>query len=79
MSLDKRYNIPEETVKKMVRDGVISCSVAKDFEIFEAYQQYANSVDASGKSKAEIYIIIAEKFRYNSDTVKKIIYKIGKI
>lgn len=78
MSLDKKYNIPEETFKKMVRDGVISCSVARHYEIYDYYQQYKRSAQGSCKSAMDIYYSVAQEFRISEVMVRKIVYAIDK-
>lgn len=44
--LSNKYNIPPETVNKMIKDGVISCSWPTYDRVYELHQ--------SGKSTSEI-------------------------
>lgn len=76
MSLDKKYNIPAETVHKMVRDGVISCFVIRDHEIYDAY----NSRKAACPECRtwDIYCDVGAKFRLTPEVVKKVVYLFGK-
>lgn len=49
MSLSKKYGIPEETIKAMVKDGVLPCSVVKCDEIMNYY----NDQRSKGEPKSE--------------------------
>ena len=49
MNLKDRYNIPQPTWQAMIKDGVISCSVARHDEIIEKVL----SKKAGGMSNAE--------------------------
>lgn len=44
--LSEKYNIPPETVNKMIKDGVISCSWSNYEEVYRMYRE--------GKSVSEI-------------------------
>lgn len=44
--LSKKYNIPPETVNKMIKDGIISCSWVGHEEVYKMWQ--------NGKSVTEI-------------------------
>lgn len=70
MSLSKKYNIPNETVQKMVNDGVISCSWPMYEEVYAMYQK---SMAIGGKTKTEIYYEIAEAKHISKRTVEYII------
>lgn len=76
MSLDKKYNIPAETVKRMVNDGVISCSVLRHHEIFDVYQ----SIKAADPSRRtwDIYCDVANECHVQPELVKKVVYLFGK-
>jgi hypothetical protein len=76
MSLEKKYQIPAETIKKMVNDGIISCSVNNQYEVFDFYQQYKNSNPCL--KLYEIEIDVADKFKLAPRTIRHIIYTIGK-
>lgn len=77
MSLSNKYNVPQETIKKMINDGVISCSWPMYEEIYEMYEQSLNT----GKSKTLIYYEISEKKGVSERTVRDVISKMknGKI
>lgn len=66
MSLAKKYNVPQETVKKMIADGVISCSWPSYEQIYAMYQK---SMSIGGKSKAEIIHEICEATKAKERTV----------
>lgn len=70
MSIAKKYNIPEQTVKDMVKKGVISCSIVRHYEIFEYYEQYYNSNPTL--RAYEVLEHVGEHFKVSPETVKKI-------
>lgn len=74
MSLDKKYNIPAETVSKMVQDGVISCSVVRHYELLDMFN--AMKVANPTMSNYEIFYHISEKTGNSQDNVKNIVYKL---
>lgn len=75
MSLSKKYNVPQETITKMVQDGVISCSWPRYEEIYAQFKSLTNS----GLSSVEACYQIAEKEGINERTVRNMVYRIGKI
>lgn len=77
MSLDQKYNIPRETIKNMVADGVISCSVARQHEIYDYYLQYMSSGKGKGKSQSEVFFDISLDLKVSESWVKAIYYKLG--
>lgn len=77
MSLGKKYSIPAETIKNMVNDGVISCSIARQYEIYDYLQEFARSSQATGKSKAQIFIEVSEKMRCSESWVRTIYYELS--
>lgn len=66
MSISKKYNIPQETVKNMINDGVISCSWPSYEQIYAMYQQ---SMSIGGKSKGQIVHDICEATKASERTV----------
>lgn len=58
MSLAKKYNIPQEAVKRMINDGWLSCSTPSYEEIYSMYQK---SMAVGGKSKTQIIHDICEE------------------
>lgn len=76
MSLENRYNIPKETVKEMVQDGVISCSVARHFEIYDHFLNYRSS--HPGKSMYDCFFEVAQQLKVSESTVKQVVYKLDK-
>lgn len=77
MSLSNKYNIPQETIKKMINDGVISCSWPMYEEIYAMYETEIQT----GKSKTLIYYEISEKKGVSERTVRDVVSKMknGKI
>lgn len=75
MKLCNRYNVPQETINKMVKDGIISGSWPMYEEIYAMFQ----AALPSGKSKQTIYYEIAEKKNISESSVKAIILKMDKI
>jgi hypothetical protein len=76
MSLEKKYGIPEATVKQMVCDGVISCSVARHYEIYGRFQQIESQ--SQGRSTFDIILQVADELKVNDSTVQKIVYSFRK-
>lgn len=72
MSLSDKYNIPKETVQRMVNDGVISCSWPMYEEI---YAMYKNSMSIGGKTKTQIFYEIAEAKNVSKRTVEYVIHR----
>lgn len=71
MSLAEKYCIPHETIKMMVRDGVISTSWAGYEEIYTHYQK----VKTVTISKTEAVHIVAEEKKVCETRVFKSISK----
>lgn len=73
MSLSNKYNIPQETVNKMVKDGVISCSWPAYEQIYDMYRK---SMSMPGAIKSRVVIEVAEKVGYSERRVREIISKV---
>jgi len=69
MSLADKYGIPEDKIKLLIKDGWISCSVAKYEEVIYTYKQnlikglsnpdaVANTADSVKLSDRQVYRII---------------------
>lgn len=76
MSLSKKYNIPMETIQKMVNDGVISCSAVRYEEVFEEYKKY--KLESPGKSDSQIFYEMSDQMHMSDASIKKIVYIMGK-
>lgn len=76
MSLHKKYGIPESTVKQMVDDGVISCSVKRHYEIYDRFLQLRSLHPAS--TKLSLIIRVAEEMHATESTVDKIVHTLHK-
>lgn len=75
MKLSNRYNIPQETINKMIKDGVLSCKWPTYEVVYALYLSMSNS----GKSKEQIYQEIGEAQNIPSRTVKEMIRTMDKI
>lgn len=73
MSISNKYNIPQETVNKMVKDGVISCSWPRYEEI---YTMFKNSMQVPGAIKSRVVLDIAAKSGVSERHVRTIISKV---
>lgn len=74
MKLCNKYNIPEETINKMVKDGVLSCSWPRYEEVYAVYQSLPK-----GLSKEKMYAMVADQKNMNPRTVKFIVSVMDKI
>lgn len=71
MSLSDKYNIPRETITKMVNDGVISCSWPGYEEIYYHYKRNL----ATSKSKTEAINVTAAQRGVAESSVRYAISK----
>lgn len=71
-NLSNKYNIPADKLKKLVQDGVISCSWT-GWE--EAYDQYKKQLSITG-SKSEAVNITAINTGRTEKNVYEIIHRI---
>lgn len=76
MSISNKYNIPLETVKQMVKDGVISCSAARYDEVYDAYKKY--KTENPDKSDSQIFYSMSDQMNMSDSAIKKIVYIMGK-
>lgn len=76
MSLDKKYQIPVETVKKMIKDGVISCSIARNFDVYDYFLTMKQQNPMLGNS--QIISNVSTEMKLSVSTVEKIVYVFGK-
>jgi len=56
--LSNKYNIPESTVKQMIKDGWITCSVSKWEEVYKCFKE---TQALTGKSKDAVAFDVAQK------------------
>jgi hypothetical protein len=75
MKLCNKYNIPQQTVDQMVKDGVISSKWPAYEEVYGMY----NLLKASGKSKEQIYNDIADQKNMSARTVRAMVEAVAKI
>lgn len=76
MSLDKKYNIPPETVHRMVRDGVISCFTIRHHEIYDTFLSRKSSCPSC--KTWDLYCDVATQLNVQPELVKKVVYLLGK-
>lgn len=69
-SLSNKYNVPAETIKKMICDGVIASTWTRWEEIYDYYKK---SYSSSGK-KADAVDVTAIEKNISSRQVYKIIH-----
>ncbi len=70
MSISNKYGIPEETFKKMVNDGLISCS----WPVYdEVYTEYKRQMSVPGAITSRVEIQVADKFKMSDRNVRKIV------
>lgn len=74
MSLDKKYQIPEETIKRMVKDGVISCSIVRGYEVYDRYLEIKGLFPELSNSK--IFIQMADEFKMSDKNIDRIVYSL---
>jgi hypothetical protein len=75
MILSNKYNVPQQTIDKMVKDGIISTSWPMYEEVYKIYL----SIKSTGLSRGEIYMEVADRARISEATAKHIILKMDKI
>jgi predicted transcriptional regulator YheO len=71
MSLSDKYNIPQATIKAMIKDGWISCSVPQYEEIAYFYKKQIES----GLSSSEAINRTAEVTSVSKRTVYRVVHK----
>lgn len=72
------YGIPEDVAKKMIRNGHVSCSVARHFEIYDAYKKFV-ACCGLGKTKDDMYSDVADQMKVSVSTVRQVVYSMDKI
>lgn len=77
MSLEKVFNLSTSQVKELLDKGAISTSVKNKYEIYDYYQEFSRSAQATGKSKSELFIEVAEKFKCSESWVRTIYYDLS--
>ncbi len=73
MNLSNKYNIPQDTVNKLVKDGVISCSWPMYEEI---YQMFKKSMTIPGSIKTKVVLELSEKTGISERHIRTIISKL---
>lgn len=76
MSLDQKYNIPRETIKNMVSDGVISGTVLRKHEICDAFFKIKR--ENPSLSVKQIILNLSVETNLSVSYVEKIVYPCAK-
>ena len=72
MKLSNKYNIPQETVDKMVQDGVIPCQWPRWEKIYEDYKK---RMEQPGAIKTRVILDVASQERISERHIREIISK----
>ena len=72
MSLSKKYDIPEDKIKNLIKDGWITCSAPMYEKI---YDDFLRSTSSSYKSLTAVYNEVAEKNHVSEKTVRDVVHK----
>lgn len=72
MSLEKKYNIASETLKRMVQDGIISGSVVRDSEVYDLFLQI-KSFNTTRTNK-DIFFQMSEDLKMSTHNIERIVY-----
>lgn len=73
MSLSNKYNIPQETINKMIRDGILSSKWPTYEEVYKMYKA------STARSKAQTFLDISIKLNIPENTIKFIVSYMDKI
>ncbi len=76
MTLENKYNVPRETLKKMCADGVISSSVLRHYEVYDMFTRLKS--EKPMRSNYDIFCQMAVELKLSTDTIDKIVYTIRK-
>lgn len=76
MSLSQKYNVPRETIQKMVNEGVIPTSVVRYHEVYDHYKTIKSA--SPGRSDASIFVDMSIQMNISEASIKKIVYQMGK-
>lgn len=71
MILSNKYNVPQETIDKMVKDGVIACQWPRYEEIYQAYKK----ARVPGSIKTRVILDVADKSGISERYLRQIIAK----
>lgn len=71
MILSNKYNVPQETLNKMIKDGVISCAWPRYEEIYQKFKQAMKP----GCVKTRIILEVSEKEGISERYLRQIIAK----
>lgn len=72
MKLANKYNIPQETIDKMIKDGIIACQWPRYEKIYEAYRK---AMQAPGAKKSHVVLELADKEGISERHIRHVIDK----
>lgn len=72
MKISNKYNIPQETIDRMVKDGFISCSWPRYEKIFE---QFEEQMRKPGAVRSHVIQAISDKEHISERHIRDIIAK----
>lgn len=72
MSLSKKYDIPQDKIQNLIKDGWISCSAPMYEKI---YQDFQASMSVGNKTKTAIIYEVASRNNVDEKTVRNVILK----
>jgi hypothetical protein len=76
MTIENKYGVPRETIKKMVDDGIISTSVVRHYDMYDLYKRYKSECQTC--TEHFIMLRIADEMKYSLEMVQKVVYKLCK-
>jgi hypothetical protein len=71
MSIAKKYDIPEDKIKLLIKDGWISCTASNHEYVYKIYHEFRSK----GVSKTQAISNAAEAGRVSERFVYEIIHK----
>lgn len=74
MSLDKKYQISPETIKNMVIDGIIPCSVVRNHELYDSFIKHKK--ENPQLSVKQIILNMSVESGLSVSSIEKIIYPV---
>lgn len=72
MTLENKYNVPRETLKKMCEDGVLSGTVMRHYEVYDIFKKLKS--ESPSRSNHDIFCQMANELKLAVKTIEKIVY-----
>lgn len=76
MTLENKYNVPRETLKKMCEDGIISGSVMRHYEVFDMFTRL--KAEKPMRSNYDIFCQMSAELKLSTETIDKVVYRLRK-